>query len=327
MMKVEKKKRTIEDVYELMLEEEEKKKDILIDPSVIRVNPLDGGLINIESGKSYQVTEWSAMQFCKLLNGLPPKYFRESPNYLKAENANYWLNRMEEGQKKKILRLKSDGERDVLRGILSHNYSSFDNVQAVGILKELLEDRDDYKIEQFSNSDTYLNMRVTFDDLNKVDDDDHKIGFVFQNSEVGARSVRVIPYVYRLICSNGMMMWKQTGAGLKQRHYGVGATELYEEVAVALGEAMKVGKETIEKLKRAKNIPVLDVHETIEKMAKEYRYNRKMVAEIKKSYQVEPMRNAYGIVQAFTRTAKQLPIEKQNKMEMDAGEMLKKWVG
>ena len=192
----------------------EKKKDYIADTRQLEVNP-DSTLTIQEEAGSFQVTEHTHSQIAQRLN-IPAKYYKfmlqEAPELL-ASNINHWFGHKPESRMVRTL----DGKA---RAFLSDRYRRIDNYQiASAILPVLNEFGDNLQIASVGLTEQRLYIKA----VNKGTQLDVKVGdpvqagVIVSNSEIGAGAIRIEPLVYRLVCTNGLIVHDR---GMKKYHVG-----------------------------------------------------------------------------------------------------------
>ena len=79
----------------------------------------------------------------------------------------------------------------------------------------------------------------------------------------------------------------------------------------------------LETLNNVRKIKVTNPLSVIEELAKKQMYSQNLIDQAKKNFMIEPENSLYGVVNAFTRTARDLPNERRLEVEAYAGEILK----
>lgn len=194
------------------------------------------------------LTDHAAGQVAQRLS-IPLGYFRrmeQSSAALAAVNVNHWLTGTPADAGKRMLRTL-DGEA---RAFLSDQYKRIDNLQVAQMIAEAIGDTPGIEFKHLQVTDKKLYMHAVSDRLrgDVAVGDEVQGGFVVRNSEVGAGSISVQPFIYRLVCLNGMVVGDKVG-GYSRRHVGrrqeieSGAAVLSQEAlqadAVALSLAVR----------------------------------------------------------------------------------------
>ena len=149
--------------------------------------------------------------------GIPAKYYdkmRDENPALLAENINSWFNK----QPKRRMVRTLDG---TARAFLSDRYRRIDNFEITEAVLPILNQVCDLQSKEnaFEVTDERLYIKVLNPRLTTevVPGDIVQSGMMITNSEVGLGSFTIQPLVYRLVCSNGMVV-----NDAKTRKYHVG---------------------------------------------------------------------------------------------------------
>ena len=320
-------------------EELKHKKDIILHPQDIRLNR-DGLLVTRGSDKASHLTDWSLGQLASKTT-VPVRYLRNCPPELQAVNVNYWLNLFDrEKDNSWLFRTVEGDSQNIVRGILSEKYSPFDDHEILSILEDFFGGEEaNIDIKYWYRDDTGFHLRIIFDDLTTTvgttidgKPDVHKVGIHIENSEVGKKSIKITPLIYRLVCSNGLMGWVRNNDMeiFTQRHIYLKPHEMYGRVAEAIGNALKVGDSVIEKLVQAKETPVTNPLDVIKQLAEKHKYSKEFTEKVQGAFMEEQKDSAFYVVQAFTRACRDLSadarVEKENDASRMLDELLKNWV-
>jgi len=263
--------------------------------------------------------------------GIPVQYgkklFEERPD-LVAEQFNHWTQKEE---REVLLRMRTgDDGSSFIRGFLSDRYSILDNNDVILAMREVVQELPEYEIHSFYLDDKRTHLRMTFPGLSSIigqtlegQPDILRLGIDIDNSEVGASSLRVVPMVYRLVCTNGLRAWANDGDVYQQRHIHLTSSELFGRMNTAIVRAVKSGDELIDVLNKSKYWEVEKPLDTIQALMKDSKYSKDLTAKVQDNYLMEAMPNVYGVVNALTRTARDLPVERKIDLEEFAGEVLR----
>ena len=131
---------------------------------------------------------------------------------LLAENVNSWFQR--EPTQRMVRTL--DG---TVRAFLSNRYRRIDNLDIAEIVLPVIQQMEDAYFEscQITDSRMYIKVVNTRLEAEVVPGDIVQSGIIISNSEVGLGSVSIQPLVYRLVCSNGMVI---NDAQTRRNHVG-----------------------------------------------------------------------------------------------------------
>lgn len=150
--------------------------------------------------------------------GIPAKYYEKMLNEnpaLLAENVNAWFNSEPKTRMVRTL----DG---TARAFLSDRYRRIDNY---GIAETVIPILQDYNVTFASQdvTDSRMYIKVVNERITKeVKPGDYvQSGVIVTNSEVGLGTVTIRPLLYRLVCTNGMVV-NDAKTATSRRHVGRG---------------------------------------------------------------------------------------------------------
>lgn len=198
------------------------KRDFIADTRSIQVESVDADLVvNFDTQNGLPLTKWGHSQLASV-TGIPKAYYdrvRSSSSLLLADQVNHWLHT--EPEKKMIRTL--DGQ---VRAIVSDKYRPLDYYDlAEHVLQKI--NTMGATVESSALTDTKLYLKAVFPKLEgEVKKGDIvQMGIAVSNSEVGNGSVRFEPLIYRLACSNGMILADQR---VRKMHIGRAELDLGE---------------------------------------------------------------------------------------------------
>jgi hypothetical protein len=242
--------------YEQMLAEivrqDQRKVDLLADTRKMSASVEEGNvLVDVDrpdgSAQTFALNDHCLGQISSDLE-IPKKYFdrmRSSAPDLLAVNVNHWLNHE---PKKRMLRgfEPEDGQRyGTGRAFVSSGYKRLDYIEIARNIFPVFKDVPGLTFHQSQITDTKLYLRAVLPSLSVDINPDFRprghipgqyveatdglnvgdilqAGIEIRNSEVGASQLEINPFVYRLICLNGMVVREY---GTQRRHVGKRVTE------------------------------------------------------------------------------------------------------
>lgn len=193
------------------------KRDFVADSRALRFETIDGAsrlVIKNGAEHGFSVTEHAHGQLASRL-AIPRVYFdrmrREHPALL-DQNVNAWFQKKAERRMVRTL----DG---AARAYLSERYRRLDNYDLAEAVLPLVAEHKDARVESAQITATKFYVKMLFPRIEgEVKKGDVvQAGVVVSNSEVGAGSLAVQPLVFRLVCSNGLIV---QDASLKRHHVG-----------------------------------------------------------------------------------------------------------
>jgi hypothetical protein len=253
---------------------------------------------------------------------IPLKYYHrmeeETPELL-ARNVNTWLERSE---KDFFIR----GLGDSVRAFLSDRYRVIDHLDVLYCALNELQAHD-AEIEDCFLSETELNIKVksqTLRDFVRHKDDLIMGGIFITNSETGHKALRVEPRMFRVKCSNGLIIEELV---TREIHIG-NDDEVFDELIYlslrrSIRELFSKFGEIIQVLRESSEIKVKNPHKMISNVVEHYRLSETQRDNILMAFGAEPECDKYGIANALTLAAqKEESWEKAVEMERIAGHLI-----
>lgn len=322
------------EVRDRMVEDDRTKWDQLVEPE--RLSYRNGRLAvdALYSGCPAALltpTTWATSQLCRKLN-IPAPYFRRCPVGLQDAQFNYWLHEAQDRPTSTPARperwlLRAKGE--TLRSALSGRYTCVDNADVLNALDPVLDAR--YRVEWFNLGDESLHLRLVDPKLARdvLPNDRVMAGVHVANSEVGKRCVTVDALVYRLVCSNGLVRLVHGSSLLYRRHVAVSKPEFEIALRRAVGEALVSSVGFMEQLAWATTRPVPDVERSLHSISTQWGLTQATETSIRRGLLTEHRsqhETLYGLVNAVTHAAQELPADDRYSLETLAARLLENGV-
>ena len=235
-----------------------------------------------------------------------------------------------------------DAPNAEVRAFLSDRYRRLDNEEIAESLLPILGEIPEVRFESCELTDTRMYIKAVAPRVQgtvKVGDD-VQAGVMISNSEVGNGALSVQPFVFRLICLNGMM----TMTGKRQYHVGRAVEtdetfEVFSDETRQLDDAALMAKlrdvvraavdETrfaaiVQELKDAtESVPMVKPLDSLERLANKFTLDdgeqQSILSHLIEGGDV----SAYGMIQAITRASQDAAnYERATEMEMIGGQIL-----
>ena len=262
--------------------------------------------------------DYAIGQLCGRLE-IPARYLRRLPHPLQAQLINHDLKKVENGDRRFMLRCKGS----MIRAFLTEKYSRIDNREVLDIVSNLALQMD-HQFREFYLDERGFWAKILINDLRTWDPSHEgkelKLGLLIGNSEVGARSISIEPFVYRYSCTNDMVI--QEERSLHQRHMHLKTRELRMRVMEAVNNAIEGGDDALDRFSKSVEEEVDHPSAVIARLAKKRGLSEKLRDQVKSSYEEEPNKSRFGIINAFTATARKLDGDNRIDLERYAGKLL-----
>lgn len=212
----------------------ESKKDFVADTTDMI---FEGGALSVGSAGAFPLTDHAHGQIAERV-GIPKRYYdrmRADAPALLAGNVNHWFRATPERRMVRTL----DGKA---RAFLSDRYHRIDHEQiADAALPALLEGGGHGAVVSCCITDSKLYIQALFPRLEGEvrPGDPVQGGVIVSNGEIGDGALDVRPMVYRLVCTNGMIVGQiAEDARLRRNHVGR-RVEIGEDYSIYSDETLK----------------------------------------------------------------------------------------
>ena len=301
------------------------KRDYMLDTrSIIMDSTENGQQITLQNPKQHMsivlnVNDIAHRQIGSVL-GIPAKYYdkmrAENPELL-ADNVNAWFNHTPSTRMVRTL----DG---TARAFLSDRYRRIDNYEIAEAVLPIIADIPEARVESCEITDERMYIKVVNPRLETevAPGDLVQSGILITNSEVGMGSMAIQPLVYRLVCTNGMVV---NDAATRRYHIGRGNEagedySLYSSDTLAVDDRalmLKV-RDTVKavvdqtrfekvvqmmRVAREAKITTNDIPQMVELASSDYGFTKKESSGILDHLIRDGEFSLYGLANAVTRTA------------------------
>lgn len=196
------------------------KEDYLVDTRNLQMEPFgsqvylhmyDKGSDVLEPLEVNQIAHRQLGTHLKIPAAYYDRMLSEYPDLL-AQNVNAWF---QKEPSKRMLRTMGG----IARAFLSNRYRRIDNLEIAKVVLPIIGQMQGARFEscQVTDSRMYIKVVNTRLEAEVVPGDIVQAGVIISNSEVGQGFVCIQPLVYRLVCSNGMII---NDAQTRRNHVG-----------------------------------------------------------------------------------------------------------
>ena len=197
----------LEEVVAELQRRKETSRDVVVNSENIWVSNIAPniqlGFQNNGSRDYYPLTDWAHSQLADKC-GIPQKYYQRmlasDKGQLLADNVMAWVKEKE----RRLIRIQ-DGK---IRAILSDRYRPLDDFDFLCCaLEEFKAHTEEVNITRCDLSEKHMYVKATLPYSEQEIRENDKVvpGVILSNSEVGAGSFRIEPFMIRLVCTNGMI--------------------------------------------------------------------------------------------------------------------------
>jgi hypothetical protein len=322
--------KTLSELWATLKEQDKNKLDFLAESKALHYETDKDGVsvltCDIDGEKRMPVSRLAQRQIADRLK-IPAKYFdlmrTEYPDLLDT-NVNGWLQKVND---RRMVRTMY-GE---VRAFLSDSYQRIDNVAIAERVLRVLNEKDGqfgtdcWKMESCEVTETKMYIKILSERLtDEVTVGDRvQAGFVVSNSEVGLGCVKIEPLIYRLVCTNGMILPERTH---KKYHAG-SRIQLEDNISIDVfrDETLKMSdsaylmkvedilrnaldeqvfRDTVLRMRKAKMQTIEADHvETVKVLGKAYNLTEQETWQVGINYGNDGDYTHYGLANAVTKTA------------------------
>ena len=320
----------IKDLVNELNRQKANSRDVIVDgrklqASVFNVTAEEGIGLFLGEGEAIPLTEWAHQQLANKTD-IPMRYYnriREAQRFeLLAENANAWIKEKE----RRLIRIL-DGN---VRAILSDRYRPMDNHDLLfAALDEFKQHGVD--IHRCDLTEQYMYMKVVQPhEIREIKENDKVVpGLILSNSEVGAGSFKVEPFILRLICNNGLIgeqvirkihlgerrdigdIWSDKTLKMKDE-------VLWSEVKDVIKATFDptIFNEWVDKLKRGTEVEVESPTTAVDSVAAKYSISEEKKRDLLDYFTTQEAPTQWGLANAVTRMAQQEE-KAENQVELE----------
>jgi hypothetical protein len=206
-----KKGQAIKEVVQRINDDVQYKKDYIITQNALQINTNTSGSVypNIQltdSPREWNMTDHSLNQLCGRLE-IGTRYIQKLlpvSQYMVAHNLNFWIRNNQ--SRDLMFRAFEKDAHGTCRAIMTNRYKRLDSdVVANHSLNKLMDMGAELKYSHYDRDS--LNITAVLPKLEgEVEEGDVvQGGITITNNEIGGGSLLIQPFIYRLVCTNGMV--------------------------------------------------------------------------------------------------------------------------
>ena len=290
---------------------------------------------NEDSNHELDVTEFAFGQFCSKI-GMPISFYnklRSSKSYDLQNMAVDNINKLARHYKNDMLLRCND---NVVRGVLSTRYTPFDTHRILDIFDSELQNNgklqaDDLMIRGYVNNPDIFHMRMTSANPIKAEgvEDGIFTGLSIDTSNVGQAKIGVNFFIYRQVCSNGMVVSYFNKNLFSQKHMNISVNEIEEGLRYSFQIFPQIAKKAEEMIIKASNTNISQElsdyaanNFRIEAIKNKLNVSDKDMQEITYILKESYPNTVWGYTNAITEFSKTKDFERRIELERLAGDIL-----
>ena len=273
--------------------------------------------LNFED-KSLPLSSLATGHLCGKLN-VPSRYFGRlvdaHQNTLAAANINCWL----AGDKRTFF-LRGYG--DHIRGVLSGSYSVYDAPEILTTVKEVFDPETFVLKGSFINEER-LHLRLIETEMMDVEGEDLFAGITLDSSDVGRSGLQVKFFIWKKVCTNGLVIAKSSARLFKQKHIGITHEDFVEGLREGLENFHALKDKIAESIRETSKIPVnQDIEELLEEIKDKTNLSDQAAEKVVELMQIKYAPTKWGLINGITEVAQEFTLETRLQLEEIAGSML-----
>lgn len=236
---------------------------------------------------------------------------------LAAENLNCWL----QDNKKNLLIRNYNG---TCRGVLSGSYSAYDAPEILTTLAEVFDPEKFVLKGSFINEER-LHLRMIDKTMLNIDNEDLYAGITLDSSDVGRSGLSVKFFIWKQVCTNGLVISKSAAKMFKQKHIGINHDDFAEGLTAGLNSFYDLKDKVAESIEATRKIPLSnDLEALIEDIKTATNLSTEAAEKIVDVVQIKYAPNRWGLINGITEVAQDYTLETRLQLEEIAGNMLVK---
>lgn len=292
--------------------------DFVPDDVITLGTPVDDNYCD-EVHRAY-LTKWSFGQLCNKA-GVPTRYMDKCINsglqHLVPANINDFLIFQ---NKKLLIRLYNDE----VRGILGSKYVTLDTPDIIQVVAQS-QFLSGANIKGYVLDPTRLHLRLVMNEPLTVQGEDLFPGVAITSSDVGKSSLRVQFFVYKEVCTNGLMLPISQSLVFEPKHIGIAIDEFARDLKDNLSQCSKYASnvsERIGKLKFEQGLSRKELSHLLKMGADKTLFSEQAIEEVLDLSYCNYSPTQWGLINAITQYAQRFTIERRVQFEEFAGNLL-----
>lgn len=346
--------RDIVSLAQALQEQKDNSRDLIVPTSRLSMDPQGAIGFDLDDPMSegFALNNWSSGQLATYCN-IPQQYFKriqQEDTGLLSTMVNHDLQnkaqlaRNNDKQEARMLRTVSG----TVRAFVSSRFRRLDAYDLVNATLPIMLDHQFEPMQcELTEKRVYIKAVTKRIETEVKVNDPVQFGVMFSTSDVGAGSLTLEPFIYRLVCLNGMV----TESKIRQRHLGkqLASSEdimdllsnetidltneaFFRQIRDVLTASMKpeVFEREVNKLRRAAELPIknFDLEEVVDLTCKTLNVSgdqtKKTIVEMLAEGNQGAGLTQWGLINSFTAAAKaeHLDYDESVELERAAGEIL-----
>lgn len=264
------------------------------------------------------LSQLASGHLCGKLN-VPSRYFTRlvdsNQKALAAANINCWL----ENDKRNLFLRSYAG---MIRGVLSGSYSVYDAPEILSTVREVFDPEKFVLKGSFINQER-LHLRLIQKEMLEVEGEDLYAGISLDSSDVGRSGLTVKFFIWKKVCTNGLVLAKSNAILFRQKHIGITHDEFADGLKEGLEKFETIKEKVIACINETRKIPVNeDLEALMEEVKAATKLSDQATEKVIQLMQIKYAPNKWGLINGITEVAQEFTLETRLQLEEIAGNML-----
>ena len=260
--------------------------------------------------------------------GVPARYLEKCVASgridLAQDNVNSWL---EDFNRDLFIREYDGG----IRGILSSRYSVCDSHEILEVVSDAV-DLSQYEVKGSFLNEERLHVRLVSTEMLPIDGEDLFAGLFIDSSDVGRSTLTVQFGIYKLVCTNGLVVSRAGGVLFQQKHFNISTEEFRQGLVASLANVDILTQNAVDwvRLAKSKNSYGYNVNKLSQEDMQDFIARIRSATNLSEDNAIKVidlMKTKYdssrwGLINGITEVAQNFTLEKRLDLERIAGNML-----
>ena len=225
--------------------------------------------------------------------------------------------------------LSSKASNDSIEDVKTMEYDSAYYVEADDDAPEILTtvkevfDPATFVLKGSFINEERLHLRLIETEMMDIEGEDLFAGITLDSSDVGRSGLQVKFFVWKRVCTNGLVIAKSSARLFKQKHIGITHEDFAEGLKEGLETFHTLKDKIAESIRETSKIPVnQDIDELLEEIKDKTNLSDQAAEKVVELMQIKYAPTKWGLINGITEVAQEFTLETRLQLEEIAGSML-----
>jgi hypothetical protein len=286
-----------------------------------KVEGCDYGAVEIQGSRYNLCSAWGAKQYLRKV-GVPYQYFKKCASGLRETNVKAWTKGEHAGEKVRFII-----RNNKVAGCISQKISTISNYDVFNTILTKVPDGFNRESMRFNSCESHHTCALAIGDwvdpIKGEKPDLLRPGFEVSFSDVGGCQLSFESFIFRQICSNGMVARAENRALARRAYLGLNTELIGQSATAAFNLGLQIGNKYLEAFAKTKSEKFNEVSSDMIAEILETSPRAKLVERVKEAHTVERDNTLYGVINAITAVARdENNLFARAKMERFAGNLI-----